>query len=245
MRNLIAVSLILFGTLAGPASAQHRSQAGRGALIGGLIGAGVGGAFAIAVGDGSSTDSPGWVAPAGFVGTTALGALIGLAIGAQSGGDARSELAVHESVAPGVDVRVRHCVAGPADRCTRARGSLVAASDESITVRDASGVERTLPWTGETDVRYAAGRRGNALRGALGGALVGGGVGLAGQGRCAEMCGIYPAIGLGSGLLLGALVGSLIHSDRWEAATPQHREPVISMIAAPSGAPGAGLRIAF
>ena len=70
------------------ASAGRHSQAGRGLVVGGLVGAGIGGALAIAAAaNAEALDSPGWMPVAVFGGGTVLGALVGAAIGAVSRGE--------------------------------------------------------------------------------------------------------------------------------------------------------------
>ena len=65
------------------ASAGKRSQAGRGALIGGAVGLALGGGAALLVSP-QAADFPEWVPGAALAGTTLLGALVGTLIGARS-----------------------------------------------------------------------------------------------------------------------------------------------------------------
>lgn len=64
-------------------SAGRRSRVGDGALVGGLIGAGAGLAFLVAVG-GDTEGEGSWIGPVALGGGTVLGALFGAAIGAAS-----------------------------------------------------------------------------------------------------------------------------------------------------------------
>lgn len=133
------------------------------------------------------------------------------------------ESAAAQELGPGADVRVRYCApASEGDGCRWIRGSAVSVGRESLTVRDASGVQTPVPLTPDTRVHMLAGRRRNTAIGLVGGALAGMLFGSLAEGECSEMCGIYPLLGLGGGAFLGGAIGYMMQSDRWvEAEVPR------------------------
>jgi hypothetical protein len=133
-----------------------------------------------------------------------------------------SSLAAQDSVHIATGNRVR--VTAPRISGTRIVGTY-ARMDADTFVVEVGGDTRSFPRTAVIRLEVSVGRKGNAEKGALYGALLGAGIGALALGTsslCADLeaggtCALVGAGGGGlGGLLIGALIGSVSKTDRWQ-----------------------------
>ncbi len=131
----------------------------------------------------------------------------------------------------GTRIRVEHdCTRGWRDnwaRCQKEYGTLSALSTHILTVMvDGEAAERGFPLDSVTRLDVSRGRKSNTIKGALWGLLGGGAAGAMTGALCdwgpfvdcgsARMIGTGAGIGGATGLVIGAGLGAMIISERWE-----------------------------
>jgi hypothetical protein len=130
------------------------------------------------------------------------------------------------TASPGDRVRVRLPCA-PADgpqACAVIAGRLVAPATDSLVLEDEHGMTRRIDVQAGTVLERSVGSRRHTLLGLGIGALVGVGTGAAlvsgctqgGRGEDDGLCNLYYFGSIPAGAGLGALVGALIRTERWE-----------------------------
>ena len=167
--------------------------------------------------------------------------------------------AQEEVLRPGARVRVWPACAASSGSvpkgCAPVVGRLSMISATDVRVLLDGGSEETLPLDPATRLQVSVGSRHHTLLGLGVGTAVGFGVGMALAGRAGcdrgifgsdgredDLCGAYGVVAIPLGAVLGAVVGRLIRSDRWEAVTTS----MVGSGAIPSPARvGLGVRFAF
>ena len=169
--------------------------------------------------------------------------------------------AQEEVIRPGARVRVWPACAASSGSvpkgCAPVVGRLSMISPTEVRVVSDGGSEETLPLDPATRLQVRVGSRHHTLLGLGVGTAVGFGVGMALAGRAGcdrgifgsggreredDLCGAYGAVAIPLGAVLGAVVGRLIRSDRWEAVTTSMAES--GAIPSPTRV-GLGVRLAF
>jgi hypothetical protein len=119
--------------------------------------------------------------------------------------------------------------------------TLVATGDDRMTVRPVSSSEtRQIQWADVGQIQVSRGKRGNALKGVLAGAAAWAvTVGLMAAFDTLDESGLGEPLVIGGYLATGALVGSLVRTERWsEVPRPSAGR------AASQGRPGLRLQVA-
>lgn len=116
-------------------------------------------------------------------------------------------------------VRIHACEPARRDRCTRITGTLVSADPALVVLRDSNDVEQRVAMGPASELQVSRGHRSHWLLGLGIGAALGGSLGVASALQCdsdeAAACYIGAPLGLGGGMVLGALIGSTVRSERW------------------------------
>jgi hypothetical protein len=163
----------------------------------------------------------------------AEGAPVGAAAEEDTGADASARPAAEaDSLTPGLRIRVRSSRLG----ARRAVGEVVAVDDETVRVRFFDSAEPiVLRRSSIRELEVSLGRRSRARAGAKVGAFVLGSLGVVGgyflggaaNIDCENSCSpgapfagslMVGALGAGTGALLGAVVGTTMETERWQAA---------------------------
>ena len=141
-------------------------------------------------------------------------------------------LAQGSSLSPGSRIRGRlPCGPGVAmPPCGTVVGRLIAPVGDSLVLQDERGVTRRIDLTAGVGLERSVGSRRHTLLGLGVGGLVGLGTGAAlasgctrgGRGEDDGFCNLHYLVSVPVGAGLGALVGALIRTERWESvALPQ------------------------
>lgn len=133
------------------------------------------------------------------------------------------------AVPPGARVRVQHpCgVADSARACTTLIGRALRPVGDSLLVEDEHGVIRGVALLSGARLERSAGYRRHTLLGLGLGALAGLGSGAllasgctqGGRGEDDGLCNLHYLISIPAGAAVGALVGALIRTERWETVS--------------------------
>jgi hypothetical protein len=131
------------------------------------------------------------------------------------------------TVPPGTRVRVQlPCGATDTGRpCGTVVGRLLAPTGDSLLLEDAHGVTRRIDLATGSRVERSAGYRRHTLLGLGLGTLVGLGTGALLYSGCTTggeddgFCGFYYLGAVPAGAVVGAVVGALIRTERWEAVS--------------------------
>lgn len=150
--------------------------------------------------------------------------------------------AVAQRPEAGDRVRIHACEPARRDRCTRIIGTLVSADPALIVLRDSSGVEQRVATGPASELQVSRGHRSHWLLGLGIGAVLGGSLGVATALQCdsdeAAACYIGAPLGLGGGMVLGALIGSTVRSERWRTVDASWL--TVSAVPAGGGVPRSG-----
>ena len=128
-------------------------------------------------------------------------------------------VAVAQAPSLGSTLRVRGACPTAPD-CPTVLGTLRQHSPDSLVIREPDGVEHHLRVGPATTVDYPHGTRRYTLEGLGLGAVAGLVVGSISQANCTGYCGYEVTGGLLLGSGVGALVGAIIRTTRWERVPP-------------------------